>query len=57
VWSYLVVVLPPTLELVTHVDERKEYLDVQALIPQPTAFAFATRAADLFGSGSSSSLD
>ena len=40
VWSYLVVVLPPTLELVTHVDEREEYLDVQALIPQPTVKRF-----------------
>jgi hypothetical protein len=33
-WSHLVVILPPTLELVTHVDERKEDLDVQAFIAQ-----------------------
>src|SRR5260370_29788200 len=40
VWSYRVVGPPPTLELVTHVDERKEYLDVQALISQPTVERF-----------------
>src|ERR1700730_8727311 len=35
VWTHLVVVLPPELELVAHVGEREEDLDVQAFIAQP----------------------
>jgi hypothetical protein len=48
-WTHLVVVLPPALELVAHVGEREEDLDVQAFIAQPSvkrldvAYAVATR--------------
>jgi hypothetical protein len=34
VWTHLVVILPPALELVAHVGEREEDLDVQAFITQ-----------------------
>jgi len=34
--AYLVVVLSPELELVTHVGECEEYLDVKALVTQPS---------------------
>jgi hypothetical protein len=35
VWSYLVVVLAPALELVTHGSQCEEYLDVRAFVAQP----------------------
>jgi hypothetical protein len=36
VWSHLVVVVSPALELVAYVGEREEHFHVQALIAQPS---------------------
>jgi hypothetical protein len=34
--AHLIVILSPTLELVTHVGEDEEHLDVQPLVAQPS---------------------